>query len=152
MNDIQSTQLTPIAPPKQKKAIPTLYVVLGVVALLILVGGFIAGILFLASSYGTQIEAIRDIVIIVLALESCIFGIAFILLLIMVIRLVNMIEFEIKPILQKTNETVGTIRGTTNFVSQNVVQPVTKASSYVAGMRRGLSVLFGNPRKNNLID
>lgn len=131
-----------------KKAVPTLYVVIGVVAILVLVGLFIWGLLWLASNSGPEIEAIRDIVIIILALESCIFGIAFILLLIMVIRLVNMIEFEIKPILQKTNETVGTIRGTTQFVSQNVVQPVTKASSYAAGVRRGLSVLFGNPRKN----
>ena len=152
MNDIQSTQLTPITQPKPKKAIPTLYVVLGVVVLLLLAGLFIWGLLWLASNSGPELEAIRDIVIIALALESCIFGVAFIMLLIMVIRLVNMIEFEIKPILQKTNETVGTIRGTTHFVSQNVVQPVTKASSYMAGMRRGLSVLFGNPRKNNLID
>lgn len=152
MNDIQSTQLTPISQPSPKKAIPTVYVVLGVVVILVLVGLFIWGMLWLAGNRGPEIEAIRDIVIIVLALESCIFGIAFILLLIMVIRLVNMIEFEIKPILQKTNETVGTIRGTTHFVSQNVVQPVTKASSYFAGVRRGLSVLFGNPRKNNLLD
>jgi hypothetical protein len=66
----------------------------------------------------------------------------------MVVRLLNMLEFEIKPILEKTNETLGTVRGTTTFVSQNVVQPVTKASSYVAGFRRGISVLFGDPKKN----
>ncbi len=132
----------------RKKAVPTIYVVLGVVVILLLVALFIWGILWLASNSGPQLEAIRDIVIIALALESCIFGVAFILLLIMVIRLINMIEFEIKPILQKTNETVGTIRGTTQFVSQNVVQPVTKASSYLAGVRRGVSVLFGNPRRN----
>ncbi|MCA9965869.1 MAG: hypothetical protein KC423_16575 [Anaerolineales bacterium] len=132
----------------RKKAVPTLYVVLGVVGILLLVGLFIWGILWLASNSGPQLEAIRDIVIIALALESCIFGVAFILLLIMVIRLINMIEFEVKPILQKTNETVGTIRGTTQFVSQNVVKPVTKASSYMAGIRRGLTVLLGNPRRN----
>ncbi|MCB9432019.1 MAG: hypothetical protein H6668_08535 [Ardenticatenaceae bacterium] len=132
----------------RKKAVPTLYVVLGVVGILLLVGLFIWGILWLASHSGPQLEAIRDIVIIALALESCIFGVAFILLLIMVIRLINMIEFEVKPILQKTNETVGTIRGTTQFVSQNVVKPVTKASSYMAGIRRGLTVLLGNPRRN----
>lgn len=132
----------------RKKAVPTLYVVLAVIGILVLVGLFIWGMLWLASNSGPELEAIRDIVIIALALESCIFGVAFILLLIMVIRLINMIEFEIKPILQKTNETVGTIRGTTQFVTQNVVRPVTKASSYLAGARRGLSVLFGNPRRN----
>jgi hypothetical protein len=66
----------------------------------------------------------------------------------MVVRLINMLEFEIKPILEKTNETVGMVRGTTVFVSQNVVKPVTTASSYIAGVRRGLATLFGDPRKN----
>ena len=70
------------------------------------------------------------------------------LLFVMVVRLLNMLEFEIKPILEKTNETLGTVRGTTTFVSQNVVQPVTRASSYVAGIRKGIAVLFGDPRKN----
>jgi hypothetical protein len=59
-----------------------------------------------------------------------------------------MLEFEIKPILHKTNETLGTLRGTSIFVSRNVVGPVTTASSYLAGFRRGIATLFGNPRRN----
>ena len=74
-------------------------------------------------------------------------GIVLILLLIAVTRLINMLEFELKPILMKTNETLGTIRGTTVFMSQNVVRPMTTASSYMAGIRRGVNTLFGNPRR-----
>ena len=70
------------------------------------------------------------------------------LLLLMIIRLINMLEFEIKPILEKTNETLGTVRGTTTFVSDHVVTPVTKATSYVASFRSGLRTLFGDPRRN----
>jgi hypothetical protein len=66
----------------------------------------------------------------------------------MVVRLVNMLEFEIKPILEKTNETVGMVRGTTVFVSQNVVKPVTIVGSYMAGIRQGVKTLFGDPRRN----
>jgi hypothetical protein len=33
-------------------------------------------------------------------------------------------------------------------VSQNVVKPVTTASMYVAGIRRGIQILFGDPRRN----
>ena len=78
---------------------------------------------------------------------SCLSGIILILLLIAMIRLINMLEFELKPILLKTNETLGTIRGTTTFVSQNVVRPMATATSYIAGVRRGVATLFGNPRR-----
>jgi hypothetical protein len=128
-----------------------LYVVLGILGVLLITGLFIWGIVWLAQSHAASIEAIRDIFIIFLALETCLFGIVFIILLVMVIRLVNMLEFEIKPLLEKTNDTVGTLRGTTQFVSQNVVQPVTRARVQAAGVTRALKVLFGNP-KNNLED
>jgi hypothetical protein len=105
-------------------------------------------LVYLANNYAESILVIRDIFIIALGLMSCLTGIVLILLLIAVIRLVNMLEFELKPILLKTNETLGTIRGTTTFMSDNVIRPVTKASSYLAGVRRGVSVLFGDPRRN----
>jgi hypothetical protein len=108
----------------------------------------IATLVYLANNYADTILIIRDIFIIALGLMSCLSGIVLMLLLITVIRLVNMLEFELKPILLKTNETLGTIRGTTMFVSENVVRPMTTASSYVAGIRRGVMTLFGNPRRN----
>lgn len=137
----------PIANQSAKKLVPKIYIIIGVILSLILVGLFIWGAIWLAQNQATTIEAVRDIFIIALALESCLFGIVLILLLIMVIRLVNMMEFEVKPILEKTNETVGMVRGTTVFVSQNVVKPVTTANSYMAGIRRGFKALFGNPKK-----
>lgn len=132
---------------REKRLIPTLYIILGIILLVALVGLFIWAAVWLAQTQAPTIEAMRDIFIIALALESCLFGMVLLLLLIMVVRLVNMMEFEIKPILEKTNETVGMVRGTTLFVSQNVVNPVTRANSVVAGLRRGFKALFGNPKK-----
>lgn len=146
---VQSNSIPPstvVAP--RRPLVRRLYMALGVIAILLLAGLFIWGIIALANHYGTQVEVIRDLFIIGLALESCLFGIVLIVMLIMLIRLVNTVEFEIKPILQKTNETLGTVRGTTQFVSQNVVRPTITASSYMAGVRRGVQVLFGNPKKN----
>ena len=147
-----STQLSTIdgsmKQEKRKPLVSRIAVVLGVVAVLLLVGLVIWGVLALANNFAPQIEAVRDILIIALALESCLFGVALVLLLVMVIRLVNMLEFEIKPILEKTNETVGMVRGTTTFVSENVVKPVSKAGSYMVASRRAMKTLFGNPRKN----
>lgn len=128
--------------------IPTRYLILGGVGGLILLVLFVIFVLWAADNFAPELEAIRDIFIIALALASCLFGVILVIMLMMIVRLVNMLEYEIKPILEKTNETVGMVRGTTTFVGQNVVKPVTKATAYVAGVRKGLKILFGDPRKN----
>ena len=148
MSSIQPPVVIQAEQTDKREFIPRLYVALGIIVILVLAVLFILGVIWLARTQAATIEALRDVMIIALALVSCIFGITLMLLFVMVVRLLNMLEFEIKPILEKTNETLGTVRGTTTFVSQNVVQPVTRASSYVAGFRRGMAVLFGDPRKN----
>ena len=144
-----SIEELPQSPENREEAIPTLYVVIGIIVLIVIGIAFVVGIVLLAEYFPNQLEAIRDVFIIALALESCIFGIVLVIMLIMLIRLVNTVEFEIKPILEQTYETMGTVRGTTTFVSKNVVRPVVKVKSYVAGFRGGFKALFGNP-KNNL--
>lgn len=127
----------------RKPVVPWFYVIVSIVIAIVL--AFLLGwlIVWLAANHADSIEVLRDIFMIGLALTSCIFGIVTMMLLVMVVRLVNMLEYEIKPILEKTNETVGTLRGTTSFVSKNVVEPVVTVSSYTAGARRALKVLFG---------
>jgi len=135
-----------IRPPEleQEKLVPTKYVVGGVIVVTVLTVLFIAGIVFLARTYPEPIEAIRDIFVIVLSLVSCLFGIVIVILTVMVVRLVNMIEFEIKPVLERTNETMMMVRGTTTFMSENIVKPATTASGYAAAVRRGWKALFGD--------
>ena len=128
--------------------ITTRHIIIGAVAGLLFFILLVVLIVWLASNYAPELEAVRDIFIIALALESCIFGVLLTIMLIMLVRLVNMLEFEIKPILEKTNETIGMVRGTTTFVGENVVRPVVKGTAFMAGVRRGLRVLFGDPRKN----
>lgn len=132
----------------QEPLIRPVYVVIGVVVTLVISALFMALLVYLAINYAETILIVRDIFIIALGLMSCLSGIVLILLLINIIRLINMLEYELKPILLKTNDTLGTIRGTTVFMSENVVRPMTKASSYVAGLRRGVATLFGDPRRN----
>ena len=128
--------------------VPVKYIVVGVVVSLIVATLFVALLVYLALNYADTIIVVRDIFIITLGIMSCLSGIVLILLLISIIRLINMLEFELKPILLKTNDTLGTIRGTTVFMSENEMGPVTKASSYMAGLRRGVLTLFGDPRRN----
>ena len=142
------TELIPTSADSRTEAIPTAYVIIGVILFVVLGLALALGIVYLASTYPAQLEALRDVFVIALALEMCVFGVVLMLVLIMLIRLVNTLEFEIKPILEQTNETIGTVRGTTNFVSENVVTPVVRAKSYIVGVRQGVKALFGNPRKN----
>lgn len=133
---------------RREPLIPPVYIVIGVIVTLVVSAVFIALLVYLAVHYAPTILIVRDIFIIALGLMSCLSGIVLILLLINIIRLINMLEFELKPILLRTNDTLSTIRGTTVFMSENVVRPMTTASSYAAGLRRGISTLFGDPRRN----
>lgn len=53
---------------------------------------------------------IRDVFIIFMALESLVIGIALIILIVQLATLINLLQNEIKPILNSTNETVNTFR------------------------------------------
>ena len=132
----------------ESQVIPSRFVIIGVVVLLAVGMLSVVVVLWLAVTYPVEIEAMRDIFIIALALESCVFGIVLMLMLVMLVRLVNTIEFEIRPVLEQTNETIGTVQGTTRFVSKNVVEPVVKTKSIIAGVRQGMKSLFGDPKKN----
>jgi hypothetical protein len=90
--------------------------------------------------------AARDISIIILALSSIAVLILLCVLIFQTIRLARMLREEILPMLQATQETLGTVRGTATFMGDHVVQPVVKASSYAHGVRSALRVLFsGQP-------
>lgn len=90
--------------------------------------------------------AIRDIAIIIIAIQSIVIGVLLGLLVWQVWRLVKMLQSEVQPILKDAQDTVSTVRGTTTFVSDNVVNPVVKTSSTLVGMRRTVSSLTADLR------
>jgi len=89
----------------------------------------------------TDTAKIRDVFIIFMALESLLLGLVLVVLIIQLARLINLLQNEIRPILDSTNETVNTLRGTTIFLSENVVEPVIKMNEYSAGILQALTVL-----------
>ncbi|MBX3011283.1 MAG: hypothetical protein KF832_07235 [Caldilineaceae bacterium] len=92
---------------------------------------------------------IRDIAIIIIALQSIVIGLLLGVLVWQVWRLIKMVQNEIKPILTDARETVNTVRGTTTFVSDTVVEPVVKTSSTLVGFRRTVQSLTADlkPRR-----
>ena len=85
---------------------------------------------------------VRDLAIILLAVESLVVGVVLIILVLEVRNLAKLLRDEIKPILESADETVRTVRGTTTFVSENLVTPVVRASSFVTGVGQALRILF----------
>jgi hypothetical protein len=115
---------------------------LGLLVVLALLG---VAVYFLVQP-GTDTARIRDIFIIFMALESLLLGIVLIILIIQLARLTNLLQNEVKPILESTSETVNTLRGTTTFLSDNLVQPVIKLNEYLAALSQ-LVALVGLGRK-----
>ena len=115
----------------------TIIIGIAVVVLLVLIGLAVYG---LTRNAGVT-ENIRDIFIIFMALESLVIGVALVVLIVQIASLINLLNNEIKPILDATNETIATLRGTTEFLSENVVEPVVKLNSYLAGLTKALELI-----------
>jgi hypothetical protein len=130
------------APPGDK--IPTIWIILGVAVVLLLIAGTIYAVNVMINN-PAQTETFRDIMIIFMAFVFLFIGLALIILLVQLARLTNLLQYEIRPILEATNETVGSLRGTTQFLSDNLVAPVVKANSSFAALRRAIE-LFGFSR------
>jgi hypothetical protein len=120
----------------------TIGVTVGVVIVLALLGVAV----YLLLQPGTPTDRIRDVFIIVVALESLVIGVALIVLIVQLASLINLLQNEVRPILKATSDTVNNLRGTAEFLGENVVEPVVKLNGYLAGLYRMLE-LMGLKRK-----
>ena len=112
-------------------------VIAGAVVLLALLGVAI----YLLLQPATPTDRIRDVFIIVVALESLVIGVALIVLIVQLASLINLLQNEIRPILKATSDTVNNLRGTAEFLGENVVEPVVKLNGYLAGLYRMLELM-----------
>jgi hypothetical protein len=122
-----------------------LLVVVIIAILLLMITGLVFAVIGLLQDSATTAK-IRDIFLIFMAFESLIIGAAMVILVIQVANLVNLLQNEVRPILKSTSETVDTLRGTTAFLSENMVEPVIKLNSYLAGLKK-LTDLMGFKKK-----
>lgn len=121
----------------QKNKIAVIAIVVGVVVVALAVG-----LVSLAMAYPSQTAVVRDLMIIAMAVVSFLTGLFLLALVYQIAMLTQLLRDEIKPLLESANETMNVLRGTTAFMSDNLVEPTIKASSTVAGARRILKVLM----------
>ncbi len=148
----ENRQLVPVATPapqdgkggsqSEEDASNTRMIVIGALVLLVVIILLVVGAVFLVRADPATTAKVRDVFIIFMALESLVIGVALIILIVQIAVLTNLIQNEVKPILDSTNETVNTLRGTISFISDNAVQPVIRMNSYVAGAKRFFDLIF----------
>jgi hypothetical protein len=115
----------------------TIGAAIGAVVFLVLLGAAIYYLMQPAS----PTDKIRDVFIIVVALESLVIGVALIVLVVQLASLINLLQNEVRPILKATSDTVNNLRGTAEFLGENVVEPVVKLNGYLAGLYRMLELM-----------
>ena len=130
-------QLAELREQERKQKMIVASIIGGVVLILVLLT---VAIYFLMQPT-TPTDKIRDVFIIVVALESLVIGVALIVLIVQLASIINLLQNEVRPILIATNETVNTLRGTVDFLGEEVVEPVMKLSGYLAGLTRMLELM-----------
>jgi hypothetical protein len=118
-------------------------IAVAVLILVAIVGAAVYGLV----THPLATAVVRDVAIIALALVTALIGVFLIVLIFQLQSLIALLRNEIKPILDSTNQTVSTVRGTTTFVSETLVQPVIAAASYASALRQTVSTLTGGNRR-----
>jgi nitrate reductase gamma subunit len=129
---------------RQQRAIIIGIVAIGLFLLTIIV--FVTVVMLRQDAETTS--KIADVFIVFMALEFLIIGLVLIVLIVQLARLINLLQHEIKPIVESTNETVSTLRGTTQFLSDNLSEPVIKINEYFAGLSEFFKILRPKRKKN----
>ena len=151
----RASQPSPLLPPTltseesaakraQQRQMRSIVLVAAIAAVVLLVLLIVA--VYLLLQPGVPTDRIRDIFIIVVAFETFVVGVALIVLLVQLASLINLLQNEVRPILEATSDTVRTLRGTAAFLGESVVEPVIKLNGYLASIQRVLE-LMGVKRK-----
>ena len=138
----ESPELTPTeqAAAREAERQQRTITIVAIIFLVLLIAAIVVAVIFLLKP-GTPTGTIRDIFIIFMALESLLIGAALIILIVQFASLINLLQNEVRPILHATNDTVNHLRGTAEFLGENVVDPVIKLNSHLAGLTRMLELL-----------
>ena len=142
----QTPPPTPQLTPEQlaelrEKELQQKKIIAGVIAGVVVIVAILGVAIYLLLQPSTPTDKIRDIFIIVVALETLVIGVALIVLIMQLASLINLLQNEVRPILNATNETVNTLRGTAEFLGEEVIEPVMKLSGYLAGLTRMLELM-----------
>ncbi len=119
------------------------FLIIGVVVGVLIALAILVGLTILAIQHPAGTAVWRDWVIIIAAVMTSFIALFLVFLLYELAMLFLLLRDEIKPLLVSLNDTMNTVRGTTEFMSENVVQPTIRVSSTFSGVMRAVQVLAG---------
>jgi len=145
-----SDAAAPLTPEETAAKRTQTYIIAGAVGFLVLL---VAAIVLMAA-FPAATVVVRDIAIVFVAVSTFLMGLAMILLIFQLQVLIQVLRDEIQPLLRSVNDTVSTVRGTTEFVSHNMVSPIIKAAGFTSGLQKVVRDVIGvakatRPRKSN---
>jgi len=107
--------------------------VLGGIIVLLFVIGLLFALFSDVQATAPRIQIIRDIFIIVMSLEFVLIIAAIAIFILQIARIVNLLQSEVKPVLDNAQDAVNTAKGTVEFVGNNVTEPVVRTGAFLAG-------------------
>ena len=125
---------------RNEPSVRKISITLGAIVLVLVTGLALLGIFLLRNPALTR--RLRDLVIIAFALEMIVIGIAVIVVMVQLARLLHLMRHEIKPILEQANDTIVALRSIARLVSDNVAAPVVKLGGTLAGALRFLRIIW----------
>ena len=136
LNDIQTKTKTSF------KRILTI----GISVLLVFIGILIVSFIAFSRLKAETTANLRDVFIIVLAIEALLIGLAMFVLIIQTGMMLNILQNQVRPILENTQATIQKVKGTTAFLARYAVKPLISVNSYSAGFKKLFS-LIGSIKK-----
>jgi hypothetical protein len=121
-----------------------------ILAVVLVVGVVVLPIVLVFTSPDTSswLVNVRDMSIIYASLFMCVGAILFIVMTALIAFIAFMIRDHIVPALEKADDALQTVKGTTTFVSESVVAPIIKVAGAAAGARAMVQTLMRrNPPK-----
>ena len=138
--NVQSTAVTPPAEAEKKSRWTIQRVVflssgvLGAIIAIIFVIGLLLAFSGQLEVTALRIQYIRNIFMVILGFEGILIIGSIAVLIVQITRLVNMLKRDVKPVLTTAQETVNTAKGTVEFVGDNAVRPIIRASAFMSGV------------------
>lgn len=116
------------------------------VLLVIFIGLFVL-LYVLGGADQSPLERTRDISIIFLSLSGVLVVLLLGALVGVMVWLALLLKDQVIPLLEQLTEAAARLRGTTEFVSEEVVSPIISAYSTVAGLRAMIRTVTGRDRR-----
>jgi|SRR6476659_6652061 uncharacterized membrane protein YedE/YeeE len=107
-------------------------------------------IIFAQPAGYTLLLAFRDAAIIYASFFMCVGALLFIVMTALIALIAFTVRDKITPAIDKVDDTLKTVRGTTTFVSESVVSPIIKVAGAAAGTRAMVqSLMRRKPKKED---